>query len=120
MRKWKLYLIHHSHTDIGHTDCQEKIERYHADYFRQAMAILDAFGPREAGPVRLCDGHNAALNRATPFAWVMNNFWETNFEADLGGVYEFFFALATAPHGVPEVGAARLRAMNEGLAVIEL
>lgn len=92
--------------------------------FDLLMALRDtplvAFGPREAGPVRLCDGHNAALNRATPYAWVMNNFWETNFEADLGGVYEFFFALATAPHGAPEDGVARLRAMNEGLAVIEL
>lgn len=38
-KKWKLYLIHHSHTDIGYTDRQEKIERYHVDFIKQAIDI---------------------------------------------------------------------------------
>lgn len=41
-KKWTVYVIHHSHTDIGYTDRQEKITQYHADYIRQVMDILDA------------------------------------------------------------------------------
>ena len=41
-RKWKVYVIQHSHTDIGYTERQEKIERYHADFIKQAIDILDA------------------------------------------------------------------------------
>lgn len=40
-RKWKVYVIQHSHTDIGYTERQEKIERYHADFIKQAIDILD-------------------------------------------------------------------------------
>ena len=80
---------------------------------------LVVFGPREAAPVQLRDGKNTALNRSTAYAWVMNNFWETNFEADLGGVYEFFFTLTTAAHDTPASQMARIRAMNDGLVVIE-
>jgi len=25
-RKWKIYAIHHSHSDVGYTERQEKIE----------------------------------------------------------------------------------------------
>ncbi|RUS48692.1 glycoside hydrolase [Cohnella sp. AR92] len=38
-KKWKLYLIHHTHTDIGYTDRQEKIERYHAQFLNQAVKL---------------------------------------------------------------------------------
>ena len=41
MTQKTLYLIHHSHTDIGYTDRQEKISRYHVNFIKQAMAILD-------------------------------------------------------------------------------
>ncbi len=34
-----LYVIHHSHTDIGYTHGQGRIVRYHAHYIRQAMQI---------------------------------------------------------------------------------
>ncbi|MDO3412520.1 glycoside hydrolase [Saccharibacillus sp. CPCC 101409] len=40
--KWKIYVIHHSHTDIGYTERQEKIEQYHVDFIRQAVAICEA------------------------------------------------------------------------------
>ncbi|MBQ6564391.1 MAG: glycosyl hydrolase [Clostridia bacterium] len=92
--------------------------------FDLMMALRDTplvvFGPREAAPIRLCDGHNLELNRSLPYAWVMNNFWETNFEADLGGVYEFFFLLSSASHDTPASQIAKIQAMNEGLTVIEL
>ncbi|WP_223830045.1 glycoside hydrolase family 38 N-terminal domain-containing protein [Paenibacillus arenilitoris] len=38
-RKWKIYTIHHSHTDIGYTERQEKIEQFQVDYIRQAIEI---------------------------------------------------------------------------------
>lgn len=40
-KKWKLYAIQHSHTDIGYTDRQEKIERYHIDFIKQAIEIVE-------------------------------------------------------------------------------
>lgn len=36
-----IYLIHHSHTDIGYTDRQEKISRYHRHYIRAVIGFLD-------------------------------------------------------------------------------
>lgn len=40
-KKWKMYVIHHSHTDIGYTERQEKIEQYQVDYIRQAIEAAD-------------------------------------------------------------------------------
>ncbi|RAP73590.1 glycoside hydrolase [Paenibacillus montanisoli] len=40
-KHWKIYVIHHSHTDIGYTERQEKIEQYHVDFIRQAIAICN-------------------------------------------------------------------------------
>ncbi|MGL4346065.1 MAG: hypothetical protein ACRCTE_12785 [Cellulosilyticaceae bacterium] len=34
-RKWQIYVVHHSHTDIGYTDLQEKILFNHVDYIRE-------------------------------------------------------------------------------------
>ncbi|MDF2943611.1 MAG: glycoside hydrolase family 38 [Herbinix sp.] len=36
-RKWTMYIIHHSHTDIGYTDLQERIIYNHIDYIRTAV-----------------------------------------------------------------------------------
>ena len=36
------YIIHNSHTDVGYTDYQEKIEAYHIAYIREAVDILRA------------------------------------------------------------------------------
>lgn len=38
-RKWRIFAIHHSHTDIGYTERQERIEQYHVDFIRQALNI---------------------------------------------------------------------------------
>ena len=35
-KAWKVYLIHHSQTDIGYTERQDKIMRYHCYFVRQA------------------------------------------------------------------------------------
>ncbi len=83
------------------------------------IAIKDAplvsFGPRGAKAVELCDGKNESLNRGEAYSWVMNNYWETNFKADLGGFHEFSYALLLAEPDAPERQAQRMQAMNEGL-----
>lgn len=78
-------------------------------------APLVAFGPREAGLVTLCDGENAALNASAAYSWVMNNFWETNFKADLGGFHEFTYTLLSGVQGTPGDEMALCKALNEGL-----
>lgn len=39
-KKWHLYVVHHSHTDIGYTDLQEKIIYNHVDYIRAAIKLV--------------------------------------------------------------------------------
>lgn len=40
IKKWRLYIIHHSHTDIGYTDLQEKIIYNHVDYIKAAIKLI--------------------------------------------------------------------------------
>ncbi|WP_413371972.1 glycoside hydrolase [Paenibacillus taichungensis] len=61
-RKWKIYVIHHSHTDIGYTDRQEKIEQYHIDFIRQALRIVN-------------DAHNGVNPEWKGFRWTCETFW---------------------------------------------
>ena len=62
-KNWKIYLIHHSHTDIGYTERQEKIIRYHYDFIRQAMESLDTIHEKKDTG---CDG----------FVWQCENYWQ--------------------------------------------
>lgn len=62
-KKWTLYLIHHSHTDIGYTDRQEKIERYHVDYIKWVIDILDA-------------ARNGSKKEWEGYKWTCENFWQ--------------------------------------------
>lgn len=69
-RKWTVYLIHHSHTDIGYTERQDKISRYHSDFIRQAIDILNEI-------------HSGKRKGAEGFVWQCENFWQVrNFYAD--------------------------------------
>ena len=51
----KLYVIHHSHTDIGYTDLQEKIVYTHIDYIWQVVkTVHEALGePRSCAGAHL-------------------------------------------------------------------
>ena len=62
-RNWRIEVLHHSHTDIGYTDRQELICRYHADYLRQALNILRRI---EAGEAEEQKG----------FCWQCENHWQ--------------------------------------------
>ena len=62
-KRWKLYLIQHSHTDIGYTDRQEKIERYHVDYIKHVIDMLDAI-------------ENGEKEEWVGYKWTCENFWQ--------------------------------------------
>ncbi|NLG81048.1 MAG: hypothetical protein GX490_00795 [Bacilli bacterium] len=38
----KIFLMHQTHTDIGYTERQEKLEWYHVEYLKQAIVISEA------------------------------------------------------------------------------
>lgn len=61
-RGWKIFVIHHSHTDVGYTDRQEKIEQYHVDYIRQAIQIAE-------------DARSGRRPEWTGFKWTCEAFW---------------------------------------------
>ncbi|WP_309119801.1 glycoside hydrolase [Paenibacillus sp.] len=61
-KKWKIYMIHHSHTDIGYTERQEKIEQYHVDFIRQAVDICEA-------------SHKGERPEWKGFKWTCETFW---------------------------------------------
>jgi hypothetical protein len=35
-----LYVLHHSHTDVGYTELQARVERWHVGFIRQALEIV--------------------------------------------------------------------------------
>lgn len=80
-KTWNIYLIHHSHTDIGYTERQEKITRYHYDFIRQAIEILDEIHEgkekRFEGFVWQCENHWQVEN----FYRMANKEWKKRFEA---------------------------------------
>ncbi|MDT8979913.1 glycoside hydrolase family 38 C-terminal domain-containing protein [Paenibacillus sp. chi10] len=61
-RTWTIYAIHHSHTDIGYTERQEKIERYHVEFIRQALNIVQ-------------QASNGTKPEWKGFRWTCETFW---------------------------------------------
>ncbi|MFA6289543.1 MAG: hypothetical protein WC661_19355 [Opitutaceae bacterium] len=60
-RKWTVHLIHHTHTDIGYTESQSRIARFHADFLDQVLAT--------ARRIRAGDASLAG------FRWTNECFW---------------------------------------------
>jgi len=56
-----IYLIHHSHTDIGYTEMQQRIQRWHVDFIKQAIHIIK----KQPGFVWNCEQF-----------WAVEKFWE--------------------------------------------
>ncbi len=65
--------------------------------FGIAVACLDApllqLGPLEPGTRLLADGPLPPRPPAGALGWLMTNYWETNFEASLGGFHEFRYRI---------------------------
>ena len=77
--------------------------------------MLITLGDLEARRIVLCSGHDDERNRDHVYSWPMNNFWETNFKADLGGFYEFRYILeAGSGLSVREI-FDKTRDENEGI-----
>ncbi len=57
-----MYAIHHSHTDIGYTERQEKIEQYHVDFIRQAIAVSKRLQTKKDKTIQ-------------GFKWTCETFW---------------------------------------------
>ena len=50
------------------------------------------------------------------YAWVLTNYWETNFKATLGGYYEFRYIVRWGDRMVePEKAIEQCRSANTGL-----
>ena len=74
---------------------------------------LVAMGALPAHPIALMG--DGAPNNDEVYAWVMNNFWETNFKASLGGFYQFRYSLALADSTDVESAFRQAEAINEGV-----
>lgn len=65
--------------------------------FGIALACLDApllqLGPLEHGMRMLADNSLPERRGRDAFSWLMTNYWETNFEASLGGFHEFRYRI---------------------------
>ncbi|MBU3665446.1 MAG: hypothetical protein FGM15_06160 [Chthoniobacterales bacterium] len=65
--------------------------------FGIAIACLDApllqLGPLEPGTRLLANGSLPQRRPADALGWLMTNYWETNFEASLGGFHEFRYRI---------------------------
>ena len=81
---------------------------------------LVSFGENEKGPVTLCDRQSISLNRAEIRSRIMNNYWETNFAADLGGWHEFRYIITLEAPAEPAAQLRRSAALAAGLPVLEL
>lgn len=81
-RKWRMFVIHHSHTDIGYTDRQERIEQYHVDFIRQAVNISK-------------DIRSGKREEWKGFKWTCETFWAVErFLKEAGGEEQRDFAEA--------------------------
>jgi len=74
-----------------------------ADDLEVGVAMLDGpllqLGPLDPGERLLAGDPRLADDPAQPYAWLMTNYWETNFQAHLGGFHEFRFAVSWGPKG---------------------
>jgi hypothetical protein len=85
-----------------------------------AVATPDApllqMGPLDPGPRLLAGAPELADDPEHLYSWVMTNFWETNFEASIGGFHEFRYSVAWGGHLADARCALRAcRDMNTGL-----
>lgn len=86
-RKWEIFVVQHSHIDVGYTHTQEAIADFHAQFLSQAVDL--ALSPKQA-----------QRSPDTRFKWTCEGFWAV----------EQFLARASAAQR-----ARLVRAMKEGL-----
>lgn len=75
-------------------------------------APLVSMGTLESHPIRLMG--EGDRNQDALYSWVMNNFWETNFRASLGGFYQFRYTMQLTNTTDAAKVMAEAEAINEG------
>ena len=43
-KRFTIYVLHHSHTDVGYTETQEKIKRHHVGFIEELVDLIDLNG----------------------------------------------------------------------------
>lgn len=76
-------------------------------------AHLIYMGDIEHHEIKLC-GEDGVNNNDLVYSWVMNNYWETNFKATLGGFYEFNYSIFNAKGNIEKV-FKQAKESNEGI-----
>src|SRR5207244_907211 len=84
-----------------------------------AVATPDApllqVGPLDFAPRKLMGHPDLLAELPRLYSWAMTNYWETNFEASLGGFHEFRYHIAWHDGRIePEIGIRNCRSMNLG------
>ena len=49
VRKWEIYILHHSHVDIGYTHVQTEVEQKHLQYYKQVIDLARKTADYPAG-----------------------------------------------------------------------
>ncbi len=71
-------------------------------------------GPLEYGPRRLAGEADFGSDPEHLYTWLMTNYWETNFDADLGGFHEFRYAVRWGPElRDPQLALLACRSMSQ-------
>ena len=83
-------------------------------------APLTVLGLPEAEAVKLCSGQDCELNRKPVWSFIMNNFWETNFNAQLGGFHRFEYSILLCEPDSEAVQMKKCAALNEGFMVFRI
>jgi hypothetical protein len=71
IRKWEIYVLHHSHVDIGYTHVQTEVVRKHWEYFKQVIELARKSGNYPEGArfkwnVEVLWAVDSYLKQATP------------------------------------------------------
>jgi alpha-mannosidase len=73
VRKWEVYLLHHSHVDIGYTQVQTEVEQRHWQYYKQAIDLARKTADYPAG---------SAFKWNTEVLWAVDGFLKQASPAD--------------------------------------
>lgn len=95
------------------------------DDFGVAVAMRDGpllqLGPLEWGERLLAGDPRLEKRKPRPHAWLMTNYWETNFEASLAGFHEFRFSVLWGRAlADPAQAMEACRAANRGIPCLRL
>ena len=74
VRKWEIYILHHSHVDIGYTHVQTEVERKHWQYFKQVIDLARKTADYPAG---------SAFKWNVEVLWAVDSFLKQASPADI-------------------------------------